>query len=421
MILIRIDMNSKLMAIISIVLIATLNIANASAISKPDLVASLFDASITNTTIKSGSLICNVNIDVIVRNEGNLTSTLTPVIIRDLTTDTVIFNNNVGQLDPNAEKSITFTNVKLQGAGVHKLVLEINPVVNATTNFRLIDEFDTSNNSIEEDVLCQILAPDLTITALKVSIITEPEGDKLQVDYSVKNIGNFTSNGGAVSLFIKDIVGPNIGSSAIGPLLPNEEKEFTVIRDITGEITVFQKEGSNITRGKNGIPLQIGKEHEIIATVVGVSPSEINTSNNAMKREFTYTTLPRAGLFITPLASHSGPISIQLCAEEPLRILSAAIIAPIGNTYYNLEQAVLDIGECHVLYSQDFKDLNDNEMHPGYGLYTIIVDTDKGPIYGEYVGESFFTLPESFIGAVGITGAIIGVFIAYNIRKRTSL
>lgn len=413
-------MNSKFLAIMSIVLIATLNIANASAISKPDLVASSFDVSITNSS-KSGSLvICNAKVNATVKNEGNLTSTLTLVIIRDLTTNTVIYTKDVGQLDPNTEKSISF-NVGLKGEGVHKLIFEVNPVVNADTNFRLIDEFDTSNNSIEKDVLCQyqLFVPDLTITDLEVSIITEPEGDKLQVNYTVKNIGNLTSNSGSVSLYIKDI--GYIGGSGIGSLLPNEEKEFTFIRDITGELSVSQDDHKVIGH-KEGIKLQIGKEYKITAKVTYVNPSEINTSNNAMSREFTYTTLPREGLFITPLAWRGDPkISIQLCAEEPLHILSAAIIDRIGNTYYNLEQVALDIGECHVWYSQDFKDLNGNKISTTMGLYTIIVDTDKGPIYGEYVGESFFVTSESFIGAAGIMGAAIGAFIVYNMRKRTSI
>lgn len=90
--------------VVSILLISSTSVVNVYAISKPDLVASSFEASITSSVISSGSIICNVNINAVVRNDGNLTSTITPVIIRDLTTNTIIYNKSVGQLDPGEEK-----------------------------------------------------------------------------------------------------------------------------------------------------------------------------------------------------------------------------------------------------------------------------------------------------------------------------
>lgn len=197
--------------------------------------------------------------------------------------------------------------------------MEVNPVVIEDINFRLIDEFDVNNNSIEKEVDCQLLGPDLTITALEVNIISEADRDKLQVDVTIKNIGNATSNSATIVSIIKSVGGM---SQNIGPLLPNEEDTFTITRNITGEIN---KTGERII-GRSGLPLLIGKDYEIRTVISIVSPPDINTSNNVMRKEFTYTTLPRAGLFITPLASFKGPISIQLCADEPLNVLSSIIM-----------------------------------------------------------------------------------------------
>lgn len=414
-------------AIIAVILLSA-SIVNVYAISKPDLVAKSFEASLLKGIGSGSSMLCILNITATVKNEGNLTSTLTPIIIRDLTTGSVIYDTNVGQLDPSTEKNITDV-VSIQGAGIHKLIFEVNPAVDPNTDFRLVDEFNTNNNSIEKDVICQsfILVPDLTITDLAISVISEPEGDKLQIDYSVKNIGNLTSDGGYVGIRIKtsdgdyvtihykkigrEIIPTTLIPLTLEPLQPNEEKVFTAVLDITGDI-----------HGNFGIPLQIGNNYEVFAIIYNVA-SEINTSNNVMKKEFTYTTSPRAGLFITPLGlGHLGnPISIQLCAEEPLNVLSSVIISPSGKTYYNLEQFSLNVDECYVLYGQDFKDHSNTYFRPSIveegGLYTIIIDTDKGPIYGEFI-KSFFVLPESFIGVVGIIGVAISVFTIYGWKKR---
>lgn len=400
-------MNSKLMVIISVViLITTLNITSTVAISKPDLVANSLEATLTNVITSSGDIKCYFDINITIENNGNITSTIVPIIVRDLTTNTILLSKSLSNLGDGEINNATFSNTEIIGVGMHTLSLEVNPIVNSSTGFRIIDEFDTTNNDIEREIECvhQLRLPDLTISNTDISIISEPNKDKLRIDFTVKNIGNGSSTSASVQ-----VAGPRVTyRTSIEPLAPNEEKNFTIIRDITGELI-------NSQRGK---ALQIGKEYEIRIEIFSISPTDVNPFNNRVIEKFTYTTEPRAGIFITPLSLLRGQqLSIQLCAEEPLTIQSSTIIDPIGDAYYNLEQTSLDTDECHVLYSEKFEDLKNKQFRSSIdGLYTIIIDTDKGPIYGEYMGN-FFVLPESFIGTVGLIGAAIGTFVVYRLKK----
>jgi len=163
-------------------------------VSKPDLVIDSLSISNANADINE-----TVDVDVVVRNQGNIDATTFKLDLYDnpVSTPTVgvggIFSNLVSGLSVGSSTTVNFQ-ISWGSNGTHNLIAQ-------TDTYNAIPELLESNNLSNSEVVTVLSQPDLVINSMTASNLNPGTGEAVTVDIIVKNQGSANAPASSLTLY----------------------------------------------------------------------------------------------------------------------------------------------------------------------------------------------------------------------------